>query len=44
MRFLAGMTVVEVARALDLSRSTIEAEWRMARAWLRRELGGSGAP
>jgi RNA polymerase sigma factor (TIGR02999 family) len=43
MRFLAGMTVAEVAQALDLSRSTVEAEWRMARAWLRRELGG-GAP
>jgi RNA polymerase sigma-70 factor (ECF subfamily) len=41
MRFLAGMTVVEAAHALDISRSTIEAEWRMARAWLRRELGGA---
>jgi RNA polymerase sigma factor (TIGR02999 family) len=39
MRYLAGMTVVEVATALELSRSTIEAEWRMARAWLHRELG-----
>ena len=38
MRYLAGMTVQEVANALDVSRSTIEAEWRMARAWLMREL------
>jgi RNA polymerase sigma factor (TIGR02999 family) len=38
MRFLAGMTVVEVADELGVSRSTIEAEWRIARAWLHREL------
>lgn len=41
MRYLAGMTVPEVASALGLSRSTIEAEWRGARAWLHRELDGS---
>lgn len=38
MRYLAGMTVAEVGETLGLSRSTIEAEWRAARAWLRREL------
>ena len=43
MRYLAGMSVTEVACVLDVSRSTIEAEWRMARAWLHRELGGGGS-
>ncbi|MHC5212721.1 MAG: ECF-type sigma factor [Planctomycetota bacterium] len=43
MRFLAGMTVEQVAAALALSRSTIESEWRMARAWLRRRLGSGPA-
>ena len=37
-RFFAGMTVDEVARVLDVSRSTAEDDWRMARAWLAREL------
>lgn len=36
MRFFGGMTVAEVAEALKLSKRTIEADWTMARAWLRR--------
>jgi RNA polymerase sigma factor (TIGR02999 family) len=38
MRFFAGMTTPELARALDVSESTIERHWRLARAWLRSEL------
>ncbi len=38
MRFFGGMTVEEVARALDVSKRTVESEWAMARAWLAREL------
>ena len=38
LRFFAGLTVEEVAAALDLSKRTIEGEWTVARAWLRREL------
>lgn len=38
-RFFGGMTVTEVAEELDLSKRTIEAEWTMAKAWLRRSLG-----
>ena len=37
-RFLGGLTVEEVAFVMDVSASTVEREWRMARAWLRREL------
>ena len=37
-RFFSGMTVDEAARVLDLSRSTVEDDWRMARAWLAEEL------
>lgn len=40
MRFLAGMTVEEVATVLDVSPRTVELDWRAARAWLRRELDG----
>jgi RNA polymerase sigma factor (TIGR02999 family) len=38
LRFFAGLSVEETARALDRSPRTIKREWRMARAWLFREL------
>ena len=38
MRFLAGMTVEEVAEALAVSKRTVEGDWTMARAWLRKRL------
>jgi len=39
MRCLIGMSVVETADALDVSERTVHTEWRLARAWLSRELG-----
>ena len=39
LRYFAGLDIEETARTLDLSVSTVTREWRMARAWLRRELG-----
>jgi RNA polymerase sigma-70 factor, ECF subfamily len=38
LRFFAGLTVPEVADVLDVSVTTIESEWRAARAWLGVEL------
>ncbi len=38
LRFFAGATVSETALALAVSTATVEREWRMARAWLRRAL------
>lgn len=38
MRFFGGMTVAEVAQVLTLSTRTIENEWMMCRAWLRKRL------
>ena len=38
MRFFGGMSVAEVAEVLGVSKRTIESEWTMVRAWLRREL------
>lgn len=38
LRFFGGMTTQEVAEVLDVSPRTVEREWRMARAWLRREI------
>lgn len=43
LKFFAGMEVDEIAAALDVSPSTVQREWRMARAWLRHQLaGGAG--
>ena len=37
-RFFAGLTAPETAEVMGLSLSTVEREWRGARAWLAREL------
>jgi RNA polymerase sigma-70 factor (ECF subfamily) len=42
LRFFAGMTVEEVARALSLSPKTVKRDWAMARAWLRVQLERKG--
>ncbi len=46
MRFFGGMTMEEIAELLAVSKSTVERDWRVARAWLYRELnsGGTRAP
>src|SRR5262249_48122813 len=38
MRFFGGLSVEQTADMLDVSPRTVEEDWRMARAWLRREL------
>ena len=38
LRYFSGLTVPEVAEALDLSVSTVEGDWRHARSWLRQTL------
>lgn len=42
-RFFAGMSVKEVAHVLSVSVSTVESEWRTARAWLACQLEAAGA-
>jgi len=44
LRFFAGLEVEEVALALDVSVSTVEREWRAARAWLGRRMRDRRAP
>jgi len=39
LRFFAGLSSDDAAKVLGISRSTAAEEWRMARAWLYRELG-----
>ena len=38
LRFFGGMSIEEVAEVLDVSPRTVQREWRMARAWLRRQI------
>jgi RNA polymerase sigma factor (TIGR02999 family) len=44
LRFFAGLDIPEAAEALGVSRATIEREWAMAKAWLRRRLTASPEP
>ena len=41
LRFFGGLSVPEVAESLEVSTTTVESDWRFARAWLEGQLGGS---
>jgi RNA polymerase sigma factor (TIGR02999 family) len=38
LRYFGGLSVAETARILDVSASTVKGDWRVAKAWLAREL------
>jgi DNA-directed RNA polymerase specialized sigma24 family protein len=40
-RFFGGLEVAETARLLGVSEATVLRDWRVARAWLARELRGA---
>lgn len=40
-RFFGGLTIEETANTLGISEPTVSRDWKVARAWLNRELGGS---
>jgi RNA polymerase sigma factor (TIGR02999 family) len=39
LRFFGGLSVAEVGELLEVSVATVESDWRIARAWLRGQLG-----
>ena len=41
LRYFGGLTIEDTGEALAISPATVKREWALARAWLRRELGGS---
>lgn len=43
LRYFAGLSTEDVARALNVSESTVARDWRFARVWLHREIEGAGA-
>lgn len=40
LRYFGGLSVEETAEALEVSVATVMRDWRLARAWLQRELAG----
>lgn len=38
LRFFGGLSIDEVAEVLKVSEGTVRRDWRLARAWLRREM------
>ncbi|MAG57367.1 MAG: RNA polymerase subunit sigma-70 [Planctomycetes bacterium] len=42
-RFFCGLSVSETSEVLDLGLSTVEKDWRFARAWLRKALDSGDA-
>jgi DNA-directed RNA polymerase specialized sigma24 family protein len=42
LRFFGGLSVEETAEALHVSVDTVKRDWRFAKLWLLRELGGEG--
>jgi RNA polymerase sigma-70 factor, ECF subfamily len=44
LRFFGGLSVEETADVLNVSPETVMRDWRLARAWLTRELRGDESP
>jgi len=42
LRFFGGLSVEETAEVLNVSVDTVMRDWKLAKAWLLRELSGSG--
>ena len=43
LRYFGGFTLEEVASIMELSETKVEREWRITRAWLKREITGKEA-
>jgi RNA polymerase sigma factor (TIGR02999 family) len=41
LKFFGGLEIEEIAEVLGISPATVKRDWTLARAWLRRELGGA---
>jgi RNA polymerase sigma factor (TIGR02999 family) len=41
LKFFGGLTIEEIAETVQISRATVEREWKFARAWLFNAISGS---
>ena len=44
LRYFGGLEIEEIAELQSTSPATVKRDWTLARAWLRRELGGEAKP
>src|SRR5688500_14803350 len=44
LRFFGGLSVEETASVLEVSPDTVMRDWRLAKAWLQREMRGDRSP
>lgn len=44
LRYFGGLTIEETAAFLNVSADRVKRDWRLAKAWLMRELSGGAAP
>jgi RNA polymerase sigma-70 factor (ECF subfamily) len=44
LKYFGGLTVDEIAKVLQVSPETVARDWRLARAWLLRELSKDRQP
>ena len=44
LRYFGGLSVDETATVLGVSTATVIRDWRLAKAWLQREMRGAGQP
>jgi RNA polymerase sigma-70 factor (ECF subfamily) len=44
LKYFGGLTVDEIAKVLRVSPETVARDWRLARAWLLRELSKDRQP
>jgi RNA polymerase sigma factor (TIGR02999 family) len=42
LRFFGGLSIEETADVLGISPGTVMRDWTLSKAWLRREIGGTG--
>ena len=38
LKFFGGLSIEEIGEVLGIGHATVERDWKMARAWLRRQL------
>jgi len=44
LKFFGGLTIKETAEAMKMSHATVEREWKLAKAYLKRELTRTNGP